>query len=396
MKKRKAVIGALALATIGLADARTWTDPQGRKIEAELLEATQEGVVLRLQNGREAKVPYDKLSAADQEYAKSWEAPEKADAPAGGSMPEAAKLNWNVPWPDQAEVAGEAEIEIIEEDKENNRFVYESPRYRYISDVGLKKSVVSSFAEVFEATCVYCESLPLALTGASRAQGGKFDILLFETKESYIKAGGPPKSSGVYMGRKNIVMVPLESVGVKKFGSAYTRDRDKSSGTLVHELTHQLTPFEYYESGALGWFSEGLAEYTTATPYRNGRFRLTNNVKKVAEYISSFGADGKAGRGLGAAFTAPDLKQFMLMPYSEFTGGNANFNYGFGCFLTTYFIHIDGDGDAARLKAFLKGLREGKRGEVALAVLLDGRSFDELEEDISKGWRRRGIKVDFN
>ncbi|QQL45304.1 SHD1 domain-containing protein [Sulfuriroseicoccus oceanibius] len=396
MNTGKAVIGALALITIGWAEARTWTDVQGRKLEAELLEVTGEGVVLKLQNGRQANVPFAKLSEADQEFAKSWEAPAKNDAPSGGGVPEGAKLNWNVPWPSEAEVEGDADIEIIEEDKDGRRFVYESPRYRYISDVGLKKSVVSSFAEMFEATCVYCESMPLAMTGATRANGGKFDILLFETKESYIKAGGPPSSAGVYMGAKNTVMVPLESIGVKKFGSSYTRDRDKSSGTLIHELTHQLTPFEYYESGARGWFSEGIAEYTTATPYRNGRFRLTNNIKKVAEYITEFGSDGKAGRRLGEEINAPDLKQFMLMPYSQFTGGNANFNYGFACLLTTYFIHLDGDGDAARLKEFLKALRQGKKGEEALAVLLDGRSFDEMEEDISDGWRRKGIKVSFN
>ena len=38
---------------------------------------------------------------------------------------------------------------------------------------------------------------------------------------------------------------------------------------------------------------------------------------------------------------------------------------------------------------------EGKRGEEALNVLLAGRSFDELEEAITKSWRSRGVKIKF-
>ena len=55
-----------------------------------------------------------------------------------------------------------------------------------------------------------------------------------------------------------------------------------------------------------------------------------------------------------------------------------------------------GEGDGKRIKAFLKVLREGKEGEKALDVLLDGRTFEQLEKDIVKAWGRKGVDFTFS
>jgi hypothetical protein len=56
---------------------------------------------------------------------------------------------------------------------------------------------------------------------------------------------------------------------------------------------------------------------------------------------------------------------------------------------------MDGDGDGKRIKSFLKALRDGKTGGDAVAVLLDGRSYEQLEKEITKAWSRRGIDLTF-
>jgi hypothetical protein len=282
----------------------------------------------------------------------------------------------------------------VEENEADSRFVYESSNYRFICDVRLSRQVVKGFAVMFEATHDYCRALPLALSGGIR-KDGKYNILLFETKDSYIEAGGPPESAGVFISGRNEVMVPLVSLGVRQVGSGYMLDRDKSNGTLIHEITHQLTPHQYYEEGAMGWFSEGIAEYTTATPYRSGKFKVKSNFDEIVAYATAFGGDDTEGRGLGTEIKAPSLKEFFLMDYDDFTGGEANFNYGFGLLLTTYFLHLDGEGDAVRKKSFLKALRAGKKGQNALDTLLDVRSFEEMENQISKAWKRKGIEIKF-
>lgn len=375
--------------------ARTWTDTQGRTLEAELVSATDLEVTLKLDvTQKEVILPLARLSAGDLEFLKAQpKAPVKKVTPA----PAAAAgdgINFDAAWPQKVQFGEDPQIVTVSEDKEKKRFVYESANYRFVCDVRLNQSVVKGFAVMFEATYLYCRALPLAISGGAKTDG-KYQILLFETKESYVKAGGPPSSSGVFMGGKNVVMVPLTSLGVRPMGSGYILDRDKESGTLVHELLHQLTPGPYFKAGAVGWFSEGIAEYATATPYRAGIFKVKSNFDDIVAYATSYGKENTHGRALGEKIKAPALKDFLMMSYGQFTGGQANFNYGFGLMLTTYFLHLDGEGDGARMKKFLMALRAGKSGQAAVDVLLDGRSYKEMEEAISKGWRKKRVEIEF-
>jgi len=398
---------ALAAATLVLTApvwARTWTDKQGRTIEATLVDSNDSEVTLQLDaNSKIVKLPLSRLSAEDLKFLGKDPAnvPDVKPAPGRkelppkpGPAPAGDGINFDAPWPQSVRFDADPQIQTVTEDKEAKRFVYESANYRFVCNVRLSQSVVKGFAVMFESTYNYCRALPLAISGGEKTEG-KYLILLFETKEEYVKAGGPPTSAGVYMPAKNTVMVPLTSLGVRPVGSGYMLDRDKTNGTLIHELTHQLTPGPYYSRGAMGWFSEGIAEYTTATPYRSGVFKVKSNFDDIVAYATGYGKDDTRGRALGEKIQAPALKDFMLMSYGNFTGPNANFNYGFGLILTTYFLHLDGDGDAARAKKFLQGLREGKTGEDAIAALLDGRSYKEMEEAITKGWKRKRVEIEF-
>ncbi|MCW1887121.1 hypothetical protein OKA04_20450 [Luteolibacter flavescens] len=347
-------------------------------------------VTLKLTGGRSVTFPISRLSQSDQDFIKEAAVSGDADKPAD----EADKGNFDSPWPDKIRFSEDPQIRVISEDKEEKRFIYESANYRFVCDVRLSQQVVKGFAVMFESTYQYCRALPLGLSGG-KLTDGKYQILLFETKETYVEAGGPPSSAGVFMSGRGVVMVPLTSLGVRPVGSGYMLDRDQTSGTLIHEITHQLTPEEYFESGPLGWFSEGIAEYTTATPYRSGAFKVKGNFDDITDYATDYGKDSNGGRALGQKIKAPSLKDFFLMGYSQFAGNNANFNYGLGLLLTTYFLHLDGDGDAARMKDFLKALRAGEDGEDSLKYLLDGRTYEQLETAISKAWKRKGIDIEF-
>lgn len=393
------------LSAIGIAapqaSARIWTDTKGNKMDAILVAMDEMEIVVRLKGGKNVTIPMDRLSEADQEYAKDWvpgqedsEDEDEGDAPAGKESAEDI-LNFNDPWPDKVRFDGDPMINTVQEDKEKKRFIYESANFRFIVDVRLSPTVVKGFAVMFEATQLYCRALPLGISGGVR-NDGKYQVLLFETKEEYVKAGGPPTSAGVFISGRNVVMVPLTSLGVRPVGSGYMLDRDKANGTLIHEITHQLTPGNYYATGSRGWFSEGIAEYLTATRYRSGSFTVRTVFDDAKDYATAYGRDDERGRALGQSIKAPALKDFMLMDYDDFTGPSANFNYGFGLMLTNYFIHLDGEGDAARLKKFLKALHDGESDQEAIDVLLDGRSYPEMEEAISKAWKRKGIEIEFS
>ncbi len=75
------------------ADARTWTEAaSGRQIEADFLALQDDSVKLRMSDGREVSIVLSRLSAADQEFAKTQaaSAPPAARASSGVASGEAA------------------------------------------------------------------------------------------------------------------------------------------------------------------------------------------------------------------------------------------------------------------------------------------------------------------
>ncbi|KAB2643002.1 MAG: hypothetical protein DVB26_00850 [Verrucomicrobia bacterium] len=377
----------LLLGIVHAAELRPWTDLQNRRIEARMIRLDGTSVILELKDGRQVPLALAKLCETDATYARGQD-------PAGKpSKADPAAPNFADAWPERIKFVDDPEISTVVEDVEKKRFIYESANYRYTSDARLSKSLVKGFAVMFEATHQFCRTLPLGLDGGVKTDG-KLQIFLFERFDDYLTAGGQPGSAGIFMSGKEAVLVPLTSLGLRHVGSGYMLDREKSSKTLPHELTHQLTPHPYFQPGSMGWFSEGLAEYVAVTPYRSGSFNVRNNHSDIVAYTTSYGTKNAGGRALGKNIRVPDLKGFMLQDYARFMD-NAQLNYGCSLLLTYYFLQMDGAGDGQRAKAFLTALRKGKTGEDALAVLLDGRSYEQLAKDITKAWKRRGIELVF-
>jgi len=235
-------------------------------------------------------------------------------------------------------------------------FYYETSHFSFKSRVQFSTSLVRNLAWYFETTHAYMEQLPLSF--ARTQETAKHKILLIESAEEYYRNGGPIGSAGVYIPFRDLVMVPLSSVGVKKAGSRYKIDlEDRSNRVLSHEIVHALTDQAYFQAGARGWFTEG-------------------------------------GRNLGAEIRVGSLERFMKMSYGQFTA-NANVNYGVGALLVTYFMDLRREQELQNLQNFLLAFKEGKSGEAALQELLNGRSYSELENSIKLAWQGQGVKLLF-
>ena len=373
---------------------RVWTDELGRATRATLLKVEGQNVVLLLPDGREAPFRIAKLSKIDQAFIEKFQTDLAEKKPEPPENKASLEGNFSRPWPERVTFEGDPEIKTVSENAEAKEFIYESASYRYTCDVRLSQTVVKAFAVMFEATYKFVRDLPLALDGGPRGDE-KNQILLFEKESSYIEAGGPPGSGGVFIGGKNIVMVPLTSLGVRPVGSGYMLDRDKSSETLPHELAHQLTPYSYFAPGARGWFSEGIAEYIANTPYRAGSFNVKSNFAPFVKYVTDYGEKGTGGRALGTEIELGSLEKYMLIEYSSFTASNSKINYGCALLITNYFLHLDRAGDGKQLKEFLKALRAGKVGQDAIDVLLDGRTYQQMEKEIQKAYSRKGVDLTF-
>lgn len=111
--------------------------------------------------------------------------------------------------------------------------------------------------------------------------------------------------------------------------------------------------------------------------------------------MTEYGKKNTGGRALGDDFEAPGLEAYMNMPYSQFTGENANLNYGLAALMAYYFYHMDGKGDARRIKNYMKAIQSGTSEKEAQKLLLDGRSYEELAKEIEQKWRKAGVKIRF-
>lgn len=411
------------------ASARTFTDRAGNKFDATILNTTTDTVSLMIPSkGKVFKVAISKLSDSDQYYIKAYKnktlAPKKKEAktpqtrsapinkllpdknyprePQNPTLTRASELqtkyrlvdNYLTNWPVVVSTSQNLTINTISENKAQNRYIYHSPNYEFICDVPLPKTVVSKFALLFEATRDFCRLLPISSMKAHVPGAvSRNKILLFASQSNYVRNGAPPNSAGVFFPQTNTIMVPLTSLGVEKKGGSYTNNYNGSNKTLAHEIVHQLTDHELYQHGARGWFSEGLAEYCSATYYKSGKYTVRGNKRDIVDYVTAFGRDGNAGRSLGKEFRAPDIKDYMLQSYSSFIS-NGNYNYGLGALITYYFFHMEPD--RRNINSFLKALKKGDTGEDALKALLNGRTFDQLESDISRAWRASGVDIHFN
>ena len=71
---------SLVLFFVGLsysAEMRTWTNLKGQQIKAQLVAVDGEYVLLRLENGRDSRIPRKTLSVGDQKFLEEYGGAEK-------------------------------------------------------------------------------------------------------------------------------------------------------------------------------------------------------------------------------------------------------------------------------------------------------------------------------
>lgn len=381
---------------------RQWKSADGRAVEAAFLGVEAGSVKMKLRNGTTYSVPLDKLSPEDQAWAQAQAAPPAA---AGGSgEPAAEKL-----WPRSVALDDKPEVTVVREDVEKKEFVYRSPHYEFVCDSKLGGNVVREFGRMFEATYLLSCKLPLDLKPKPEPLREFFLARLFTERADYLSAGGVEGSGGIYRSGEKALMVPLSSLGVKMVGSRVTLDKtsDDDNATLIHEITHQM--MNHWLPLIPTWYAEGSAEYTEILEYNpSGRFTLSGLRKRLESYVQ------RVNYWRTTPFKMLDLKYLMEIEGREWAAGlttpvqvpnitgatQAGQNYGSAGLLTYYFYHLDGNGDAAHIIAYLRELEAAGRSadEPAAAKkhLLRDRTHEQLAADVQKALKKEGIAVEFD
>ena len=134
--------GALCfLSLLSPAEGRTWTNTQGKTLEAEFVKLDGQKAVLTRAGGQTVTIPLNQLSKADQDFIAGQGT---AAAPANPAD------NYKQPWPRTVKCPDNFKVETIKEEK--GEYIYETPHFRFICDAKLGAGMIKRLGLLFEAT----------------------------------------------------------------------------------------------------------------------------------------------------------------------------------------------------------------------------------------------------
>lgn len=387
------------------AESRMWTSTDGKFIQAELVDVLNGEAVLMV-TGQPApvRVPFARLSQADQEYIKTWTKPGPAPGAAekkaaDKTKPEGVELdatgfpigkNSTVDrdkhgWPEVVALKAKPSFTLVKEDKETKEFIYRSDHFEFVSTQRLSGEIVREFSRLFETTFETAVALPLRLDPKPPADF--FRVKLYESTQAYFEAGGLKGSGGMYTSRTKEVLVPLPNLGVKRMGERWVLEARDGNHTLIHEVTHQV--MHSWMPRLPVWIIEGAAEYVQAGRYAPGRLTLRGYGKNLEQ-------NGAGGREVKTT----DLETLMAMDHPAWLAalakGGAGRNYRSAMLLFYYFCHEDGDQSGKQMIDYFQS-RKGKRGTDAVErekYLLRGRDAETLRKDFKRGLASVGISLE--
>lgn len=350
-------------------EAREWKTTEGRAFQAVFVKLDGTQVTVRLANGQMATIPLLRLSLSDQVYIKGVVppvAPTPGPNPASplppGNAGRAMKAGQKrLPvekrlWPQKVEVDSRSiEVTAVSDKPAEKQYVYRSKNFHFISEDKLAGSVMKEIARTFEATHSLVEALPWGIEPQPPQPLGYYQAHFYVTRDSYIAAGGPPNSGGVYFSGDRMFRIPFPSLGLVMRGKTWFKDDHYRNDTIVHEITHQMM-HDFLPFLPL-WVIEGTAEYADMLPYNAGRFLTGSHERGIKEYIKEMEQRGVRLSDLG------NPRDHMTMTAAQWHGGTMGTQaqlYYRSAILVYYFSHLDGDGKGTRFLKYLEKMAEAR------------------------------------
>lgn len=325
---------------------RAWTLANGQTVQASVTGYDGKVILFRLANGQRWQTTPDQVSPADREYLADWEKRQ----PISATMPDMVEAP-----------ASSLDFQIVSEDEAAGKFVYRTKHFEFESQGKFTGSLLKEVGRNFEATYELVKALPWGIE-PEPAEGEYFRARLFRTVEDYHAAGGLPGSGGVYRRKEGIFLVPFSSIGLKVVGKSYAKNEDNyDTHTLVHELTHEM--MHGWLDVLPQWVIEGTAEYTSMLPLRAGRFRVSSAKSGLKDYLDYL---KRTSRGVPEPYPIGELFTMSNKTWNEILGSDPRMTgrlYFTAYLLVYYFMELDGKGDR---QLFLRYFREV--GEMQRAV----------------------------
>jgi len=416
-------------------EMRTWTGQNGKEIEARFLKKENNMISLQSPTGRNYRFPLERLSPADQKYLqrqqegtaeeskenkgdKDWpfktteedtplvaeDAPENIEAETQKEKeakeeeskaeeetdPEESSSSSDylstpvAKWP-KAATSDKIKIEEIPPKSEEQDYQYRSPHFLFQFENALGVRVVEEAAEIFEAIYSAVAALPLGILSDVTEENEKPHLIeLYEDKDLYFREGGRDQSLATYHLKSDKLMLPLETLGIKKSGSRYSNKGLESHQQIVHETVTKLIRPWTVKIGK-EWWTKGLAEYFTSMPFKKGRFNFSNHDGQIQEYLQNHkGLEGKE-------IKMKPSRDLMEMSKQDWEKNLHDEHYIHALLHFYFFIHLDGKPEGQAMYDYVQSIGHGLSEEEAREKYLIRSRDDEV---LHKELRKRLKKID--
>jgi hypothetical protein len=266
---------SLLVCSLAMSESRSWTNAQGKQIQAGFGGLKDGNVTLILASGQSAVVALTSLSVEDQ----TWVRLNASKAVVGIADPaDAARIPW-----DKRRMPSEVRepmlymnIRVVKE--EPGDCIYESGHFQFKTSAKLGAILMKDVCRAFESTYELVRLMPWGITPKPEEGRKKFQAELYATREQYLASGAPSWSAGVYVRKDKVFRMPFDELGISNTvgaNGAYYRKGEINNDTITHEITHQMM-HEYLPYMPV-WLIEGLAEYTSNLAYKGGIFSVSSD-----------------------------------------------------------------------------------------------------------------------
>lgn len=241
-------------------EIRTWTSYEGTALTASYVSSDDKNVTLDRRNGSEpVTISIERLKFEDQVYVVALKALQ-------------TKPVTSVKWPDKIAVPA---IEVTRKDERN----FDTENFSFLCELATSEEFVKEAATYFEGTLAAVRALPFDLRANPPKGWQQFVVTLGEraTFDNIVSTGPRPHPAqrllAGYFGEHRQSFVPYDSIEGRTRDGLPGLKLNEDFGVLIHEITHQvghnaLTVLPY-------WFSEGLAEYMSVVPMKDGAFHFS-------------------------------------------------------------------------------------------------------------------------
>ncbi|HRH97619.1 MAG TPA: hypothetical protein PLB55_16880, partial [Prosthecobacter sp.] len=192
---------SLLVCSLAMSESRSWTNAQGKQIQAGFGGLKDGNVTLILASGQSAVVALTSLSVEDQ----TWVRLNASKAVVGIADPaDAARIPW-----DKRRMPSEVRepmlymnIRVVKE--EPGDCIYESGHFQFKTSAKLGAILMKDVCRAFESTYELVRLMPWGITPKPEEGRKKFQAELYATREQYLASGAPSWSAGVYVRKDKV------------------------------------------------------------------------------------------------------------------------------------------------------------------------------------------------